>query len=678
MIIAPSGLISNMESYTRNPTSKLFISWDTILLSGEWFKLDQTELDSGGILTQYEYEEGDTILEGLSDIDSRIYTDETDYLLSLEGYSKLQGDSYQYSIADMDVLLDNTNSRYIPRENKNKLNNSGFEFNKDSWNESLGTNASSFIDEYNPHYGIRDLQINNPDQNDALIFSNIIDVYTTDGYNKIPILSAEDWNLSFYATGSGIMSLNLMAYDLSASGSNDITTGYLSGSAYQISLEDDASGVWNRFDTSLSVPSGTYYLRALLSISGCWARFDDGQVEKSLNVTDIENNFIGDLILPKRAIRSEIGFNNYNVPKFTGLTTKFIPNIAEDTIQIYAYDMADRLKDIIIVDKYYENKRTDELIVELASLANIEIESISLETGTNTVEFAYFQEGSVWTYMNQVAESEGGRIFFDETGKLIFWNRNHYRNNTDIKYTFDFSNNIIDLSYEISKKKVKNYIKVQASPKKKLVNTKIYDDTTNSSIGSGETEEFFCQYNYKEETSIAALNVVVPTIGTDIIANTAENGSGSNISSDISISSYYIFRDSMRLNLHNANASTAYLTTFQIYGDPIVTARYIKEIKEDKNSEAIYDTQKLNIENNLITTDSFASDLATQKLAELKDSRDFIKIDAVGVPYLQLGDMVKVQRSFDGTYEKFIIIENSWSFQDDFTQTLTLEKKVIV
>ena len=134
----------------------------------------------------------------------------------------------------------------------------------------------------------------------------------------------------------------------------------------------------------------------------------------------------------------------------------------------------------------------------------------------------------------------------------------------------------------------------------------------------------------------------------------------------------------MRINLHNANASTAYLRTFRLYGDPVVIARRIEEIQEDTDSQAIYDVQELQIENNFITTDAFAVTLATQKLAELKDPRDFIKIDVVGVPYLQLGDIVSVQRSFAGDYENFHIVRNSWSFQGDFMQTLELEKKVII
>jgi len=237
MITPSSGLIQNMDSMTRNPTAKLSISWDTVLLSGEWFRLDQSAFDTGAILSQSNYLEGATIVEGLSDVDSRIYSDESEYVLSLEGYSELLGDSYQYSMSDMDIELDNADNRFTPRDNKNKLDNPGFEFNKNSWNEYISLNASIIIDENFPNLGIRDLQMQRPTHSGvAQVFSNIVPIYSTDGYSLTPIIAEEPWTLSFYVLGSGVVNLSLMAYGLSASGVSNTTTGYLRGATYQYDL----------------------------------------------------------------------------------------------------------------------------------------------------------------------------------------------------------------------------------------------------------------------------------------------------------------------------------------------------------------------------------------------------------------------------------------------------------
>jgi len=99
-------------------------------------------------------------------------------------------------------------------------------------------------------------------------------------------------------------------------------------------------------------------------------------------------------------------------------------------------------------------------------------------------------------------------------------------------------------------------------------------------------------------------------------------------------------------------------------------------VKEDANSQSLYDTQILAIENDLMDDETYANTLASQKLLEMKDPLDSISIECVGAPFLKVGDIVSVQRSFDGTFENFQIIKNRWQFDGDFMQTLELQKKV--
>jgi hypothetical protein len=84
---------------------------------------------------------------------------------------------------------------------------------------------------------LRDFQINNPSNDPSYVFSDVVPIYTTDGYNVTPTEQVETWCLSAYVLGSGIVNLNLLAYGFSASGVQDITTGYISGSAFQYNLE---------------------------------------------------------------------------------------------------------------------------------------------------------------------------------------------------------------------------------------------------------------------------------------------------------------------------------------------------------------------------------------------------------------------------------------------------------
>jgi hypothetical protein len=670
MTIIPSGLIANMDAYTRHPTVNLGISWDNSLTSGEWFRLDESFLDSNSILTLSPYLDGQEIQEVITDADARVYVDESEYVLMLEGFSQLIGDNFQYSMSDMDCELDNTNNRFTPREGTNRLENPGFELSKQHWNESVSTQGSAKVDEDNERTGVRCLQLNNPSTEPVYIFSDIIE--TNDGdVTSIP----ESWTYSQYVRGAGDAALQLLAFSQSNSGVQNISTGLLAGAAYNITL---VSGQWSRYESSLIVPSGTFYIRAMMTVSGTFMRADDGQVEEGYVATEFDPEFIGNFIVPKRSIKLEVGFSDINVPRFVGLTNKIVPKLKEDSTQIYAYDWANALKDKKITGVYYENYRTDQLIQALGGLAGVDTTKMRLETGTLTVEFAWFQEGSIWFYLTQVAEAEGGRVFFDEEGTLIFWNRNHYSVDDPVIYTFTFEDHIQDLNYEVSSSKVKNRIELKASPKKLVADKVIYDLEEVQSIAAGATQEFWGQYAYLSEKSVPALNVDTPVIGVDILANAQEDGLGANLSSYVEISSIAKFQESTKINLKNNYGSTVYITKLQIKGDPIATKSRIEVIEEDVSSKALYDTQILAIENDLIDDETFANDLAAQKLAELKDPMDFITIDVVGVPYLQCGDKISVQRSFDGEMENFYIVSNRWKVDDDFTQSLELQKRVIV
>lgn len=672
MIQPPADFISKMDSKTRNPTQGLLISWNNTLLSGEWFRLDQSMLDSGAILTKTSYLDGVAITDFISDLDSKVYSDESPYVIMLEGYAEALGDNGQYSISDFDCELDNTNNRFTPRANKNLLLNPGYEDSKNYWNEIMGINANSIIDESHPRTGVRAIQLNNPSTNQDAFFSDPMPLNDGD-----PIDFTTPYVFSDYVMGSGLLTMCIRSYDSNVIGNNhNITSGFLAQTCSIIPL---TSGSWSRPEVMLNVASGARYLKAFLSIaSGRWSRHDDGQVEQAITATFIDDSFIGDFILPKRFLKAEVGFGLSHVPKFAGLTDRIHPSTKGDIVQIHCYDFAERLKDIIIKDKYYSSKRSDEIISELASLADIDASKISLEIGTLTIEFAYFPEGSIWYYMAQVAEAEGGRIFFDEEGVLRFWSRSHYSTYQAPAYSFNFTDHMLDVDYDIANAKVKNRVIVSAKPRQLLTNQKIFNDNTNQSLANGENKEFFAQFAYRNETSVPALNVQVPVLGTNIKATANADGTGANLSAYLSLTSYYTFRESMRVNLQSSYPGTLYVTTFNVYGDPIVIKQEIRQEVNDLDSQGLYDIKTLEIENDLIPSDTFALALATQRLAELKDPKDFLTIDVVGVPYLQIGDKINVQRSFDGTFQDFYIVRNKWSFKEDFMQTLDIEKKVIV
>lgn len=671
MITPPSGLLDNMNSATRNPVARLSVSWSNILQSGEWFRLDQSTLDGNCFLTIAPYLYGITIAENINNIDDYSYSDESVYVKMLEGYSELIGDNYQYSISDFDCELENTNNRFTPRTNKNILKNPGFENSFDYWNMQKGVSGEVNIDEVKLIHGIRSAYLRNPAHEAVALFSDRIETS-----KDIAQTMANTYQYSQYLMGSGICYLDIEAFDSNNLSGDDLSTGLIKSAVQPFTL---VSGGWNRVSMSMLVPSGTVYLRSSIALSGSWMNVDSGQLEQSLVVTDYDPTFIGDLILPKRVIKAECGFAGTYVPKFSGLTDDMHPKIKDDTITIHAYDWANKIQDTLVSDQLYIGLRSDELIANLCDIVGIDSTKRKLETGTHIVGYAWFPQASAWTYIQQVAEAEGGRVFFDEEGHLNFWNRTHISaQSSSSAYTFTFDQHVINMDYDINKSKIKNRIVVKASPKTLLDRTIIYNDTTKPQLGAGITQEFWAQFSHGTETNVPAINVEIPIVGVGITANSLADGTGIDLSSYVVLSSHSLFAESLKLNIQNTYNDSAYITNIVVYGQPVVTDYIIEAVQEDLESQKLYGIQELQIENNFIDLESYAENLAVQKLEELKEPRNFIQAEVVGAPHLQVGDIVTMQEGFDGQSDTYTINKNRWQFSEDFIQNLELEKKIIL
>jgi len=109
------------------------------------------------------------------------------------------------------------------------------------------------------------------------------------------------------------------------------------------------------------------------------------------------------------------------------------------------------------------------------------------------------------------------------------------------------------------------------------------------------------------DENVPCYSVVTPVEGTDFISNSAEDGSGSNMASSVSIEEFAGFAETAKIVLKNSHATdTAYLTTFQLRGTPAIIVNTIKEVYENSNSVDLYGTQKLDIDNDYIDNANYA------------------------------------------------------------------------
>jgi hypothetical protein len=161
--------------------------------------------------------------------------------------------------------------------------------------------------------------------------------------------------------------------------------------------------------------------------------------------------------------------------------------------------------------------------------------------------------------------------------------------------------------------------------------TVLYELTTTASVPAISANESIQIIAPFKESSIrgyriAGSSVVTPVSGQDWIANTAADGSGSNITSDVVVTHSTTSANSVTFNIQNNGTVVAYITTLQVRGNAL------KDITETLFSATSIPSQGTYGENDIrvsmryeSNTGTFATEIASWILNTTKDARYVIK-----------------------------------------------------
>ena len=178
------------------------------------------------------------------------------------------------------------------------------------------------------------------------------------------------------------------------------------------------------------------------------------------------------------------------------------------------------------------------------------------------------------------------------------------------------------------------------------------------SITSGQTVTIKGTFRdpSQQAQSVAAVSTVSPTATTDYLFNTAENGSGTNITADLSVTASYGV-NGVEYTLKNNNASTGYVTLLQARGKAVYTYRPVEIVKKDTTLINTDGDKPLTLEmtyqdNPLVTEDVATAMLEKhkEKLTTLRsvtfsanrDGETAADFYAMAFLCLQVGDKIKI------------------------------------
>ena len=498
--------------------------------------------------------------------------------------------------------------------------------------------------------------------------------------DPITVTSGLWYTGSIYAKSSGTAQYNL---GVVASGlSGNISSG--------LSVDNQVtSGDWTRSQVSYQMPTGVRvaYMHITTNLSDDEELFlDCGQFEEGHPATGFDGPFIGDKVLPKRPAKILVNTDGQDYPQFAGVTETIEPNFRDDQVHIYMHDLGSELEGKELNSAMYKGLKTSQAVELICGEVGLTSGTYVIDEGERDLDFMWFQEGSAWYYLSNIAEAEGGRIFFDNEGILTFHNYTHATASgiTSGTKAFDFSE-MDNLDWRVDKDNIKNHIVVKSTPREVLAHQLVYTHGTYETLLPGETKEVWARITDADRNNegLPCMSIKEPVGGASGNSTYSirpnSDGTGADRDSDVTLTSYFGFAESARINFRNDSVDTLYITTLQLYASPAKVTQEIYEEAEDAALISVYGRQTLQIENNFINSRTDAQNLAIRKLIELKDPKTRLRVSTVGDPSLAVGDIVTVQDSrpttvASGTTQDLMVKSIRWSILDEFKQDIVFEK----
>ncbi len=386
---------------------------------------------------------------------------------------------------------------------------------------------------------------------------------------------------------------------------------------------------------------------------------------------------------PKIPIRLSMDFEDigYYIRLFTGYIKAYQPNTLTGICNLHCFDNTQLILNKPANRDIYTDIYTSGAIENLLLDAGLTIDQFNLEEGTQTIPVVWTEDKYVNSLINDLSVAERGRAFFDEYGIFRFWNKDHLHNLPALLgITLTKNDWVLAADYEIAENGIKNSIIVQAKPR---ANSGLQVVWSNGDIEAldpfSDTLVYIPASGYQNawiETEDPCTGWVRPVPNSDYIANTAIDGTGTDITSYIDIVTFDTYDASAFIKVVNRYPGPCYFTRFNVRADPLPIYKWIQAKYTDQASIDLYDEQKLTIENDFIADETTAKAIAQEELRRLKDNKNNFRVKIIGIPYVRCGDIVTLEMA-NGTYDDYMIYDlNTILDENGLVQQLILVEPI--
>lgn len=349
----------------------------------------------------------------------------------------------------------------------------------------------------------------------------------------------------------------------------------------------------------------------------------------------------------KVAFTATYGGSSYNL--YAGRIKRFStrPMLGERTTVIEALTEVDRVSRTLLNTGMFARYNAGSLFTEIMSRSSVA--SFAADAFTDTVDFAWYQDRQAAGAVDDLVRGGYYQSFVDGAGTFHLKNR-YFGNFVTATDTITAGE---DVSYRLDDSRVLNSVKVRASPRQQIsgVSTVAYMPnpvTIPGSSGAGFFVSYFDPRNVANDTPCGS--VITPVASTDFYAAANSDGTGSNLTANLSLQ-FTSFGASAVASFWNGNATTAYLSRFQVRGYPVLQGADINLNFDDSSSQTVYGIGAITVDN-LITNPAYLRDLGMALVGERKNPRDALdwtlKNEFPGVLTYDVGNLLSVIHSLAG------------------------------
>jgi len=327
-------------------------------------------------------------------------------------------------------------------------------------------------------------------------------------------------------------------------------------------------------------------------------------------------------VKPKRAVRVRFTFNNTLYERFYGYIEDIIPHPKkqERYASIFCVDGMDFLAKEDARCALQENQYTGVLVGKALDSAGWPTAKRRIDTGVDQIAL-WYSRGKALNEIRKIEDTEVSFFYIDGSGNAVYEDRHHRLKGDHLVSQASFDDTMTDLPFEYRAQSVFNKVKCSVTPHDVAALAEIWQlvDVPNSetlagvpSLSPGESRSFIASYdNFARE-------VVTPVATTDYLANTAEDGTGTDKTSDISLS-FDSWSNGAKVTLTNDASVLVYITFLRIRGKLYTDEEAVVAVAEDSTSQDTYQKRTLDLTGDFMSDINTAEELCKYALSLRKD-----------------------------------------------------------